>query len=303
MANYLNISKALPFKFYENTATPGIHFDQDWFCKRIRFFELHRSYKQKWIKSVTTKLQIITTIAPDDLKLYNTDMQLVASFTWNIAGVGANGENAWECLFDVSAVANGTYYLYQKNELLSVKFEAISEPILIADTHRNVQVWKYWHSDNDFGVIWTTGIKMNFQCESGLLEDEFKRDRNAFVDQVHNVRTTSAYPYRTAKLNIGEAPGVAPFIVDIANRITCCDNWYFAGLRFETVVGAAFEVKRQVGYPLIGAAIEVLEANNLDSLQLNDENPIAPGIITAYNIDQGFFGTTNIVHITEFEQT
>jgi len=61
MSNYLNIAKVLPFKFYKNTPTPGIHFDDDWACNQIRNWEKRVYYAQKWLRAYTTKLQIITT--------------------------------------------------------------------------------------------------------------------------------------------------------------------------------------------------------------------------------------------------
>lgn len=304
MSNYLNIPLVWPFKMLPNTANPGLNFDDDFWCAQRKNFEKKAIYYQKWIRTATTKLQIITTIEPDNLKLYNSSGTLIKQFSWNIAAVGAVGENAWECTFDVSDVAtDGIYYLYQKNELLSVKFEAISEPIHIANNHSNVHSFVYKNSKNDFGVIWTTGIEMTFMCESGIMDYDFPRDRNSFIDQVHNVKTLSAVPFKTGKLYIGEATGVAPFIIDTLNRIFCCDNVKFNSLQYETTEGAKWDITRVKGYPLVGGSIEITPALNLSSLQFIDVVPIAPGIIVAYNIDQGFFGTANIVHITDFQQT
>lgn len=307
MSNYLNISKTWPFKMLLNTATPGEHFDDDWACNQLRYGDMKRYYQQKWMRSYNTKLQIVTTIEPDPLKLYNKDRVVVKSFTWTVVGIGAGTEKAYQCTFDVTDIAtDGVYWLYQKCELLSVKFEAISEPIYIKDYHRNVRPWVFKHSVNDFGLIFVgTNLVMTFMCESDIPPTEytFERDRNAYIDQVHNVSTTSAYPFNNAKLIIGEPPGVAPYIIDIANRILCCDNVKFNGLQIETPEGAKWDINKVRGYPLIGGSIDVTPAHNLSSLQLIDEDPIQPGIITAYNIDQGFFGTANVVHITEFEQT
>lgn len=307
MSNYLNIPKVLPFKFYPNTATPGIHFDDDWACNQIRSFEKRALYAQKWIRSYTTKLQITSTIEPQSLKLLDYKGFTVKSFVWTIVGTNGAGENVYECTYDVSTgvATDGYYYLYQKCELMSIVFEAISEPIWIKNTHRNVRPWVFRHSENAFGVIWTTGIKMTFMCESDIPASEynFERDRNAYVDQVHNVSTLSAYPFNTAKLYIGEAPGVAPYIVDIANRILCCDTVHFADLQIETTENAKWEVNRQRGYPLIGASIEVTPAHNLTSLQLSDIDPITPGVVMVYNIDTNFFGDGTVVRMTEFEMT
>jgi len=304
MSNHLNIPLIWPFKMLPNTLTPGVHMDDDWACRQIKIFERKVYYKQKWKRAYTTKLQITTTIEPDDLKLIDVNRTVIKSFPWTIAAVGSGGENAWECTFDVTdagVVPDGVYYLYQKNELLSVKFEAISEPIFIKADHRNVRVLKYKNSDNDFGVIWTTGIQMLFMCECDIMDFEPQRERNSMADQVHNVKTLSAYPWRSFKFYVGEARGVAPYIIDILNRIWCCNNVKFEDLQYETMEGSKWDTNRQKGFPLMGGSLEVTPARNLSSLQFIDVDPIAPGIITAYNIDQGFFGTANVVHITELE--
>lgn len=304
MSNYLNIPKLWPFKMLPNTATPGEHLDDDWAYNQIRHHEMKVFYAQKWLRAKTTKLQITSTLEPDSLKLLDIYGQVVKSFPWTLVAVGAGSENAWECTYNVSTgvAIDGYYYLYLKAELMSVKFEAISEPIYIKDYHRNVRPWVFSHSENDFGVIWTTGLQMTFMCESDIPASTytFERDRNSYVDQVHNVTTLSAFPFNTAKLEIAEARGVAPYIVDIANRILCCNNVRFNGLKIETPDGAKWSVNSQKGYPLIGASIEVMPAKNLDSLQFNNED-ITPGVVMVYNINANFFGEANVVRITEFE--
>lgn len=303
MSNYLNIPKILPFKFLPNTATPGIHFDDDWACEQIRDYQKRVYYNQKWLRAYTTKLQITSTLEPDSLKLLDNTGAFVKSFAWTLAAIGVGGENAYECTYDVTDVlTDGYYYLYLKCELLSVKFEAISEPIYIKDYHRNVRPWIYRHSENDFGMIWTTGIQMTFMCESDIPATSYKpdRDRNSYVNQTHDVATVQAYPYQTAKLFIGEAKGVAPYIPDIANRILCCSYVKFAGLQIETPENGKFDITEVKGYPLVAASIEVMPARNLSSLQFVSED-VTPGVVTTYNLDTGFFGTANIVRITEIE--
>ena len=307
MSNYLNISKTWPFKMLPHTATPGEHFDDDWACKQIRFNEMQVFYQQKWIRSFTTKLQIISTIEPDDLKLYNEFGMVVRQFAWTVVGTGTGNEKAYQTTYDVTDIlTDGFYWLYQRCAILSVTLEAISEPIWIRDTHRNVRPFVFSHSKNDFGLIFSgTNLSMTFMCESDMPANEytFERDINNFTDQIHNVVKLSGYPYNNAKLIIGNPKGVPPYIVDITNRILCCDNVEYNGLRIETPDGSKWEINKVKGYPLIGGTIEVTPAKNLSSLQLNDEDPIAPGIIVAYDLDQGFMGTTNIVHITDIQQS
>lgn len=303
MSNHLNIPKLWPFKMLPNTATPGEHFNDDWARNQIRNWERRVFYNQKWIRSYTTKLQITSTIEPESLKLVDINGAEVKAFAWTLVGAGPGTENAYNCTYDVTDVAtDGLYFLYLKAELLAVKFEAISEPIEIKNTHRNVRPFVYSHSKNEFGVIWTLLESMTFMCESDMPANEytFERDRNSYVDQVHNVTTLSAYPYNTAKLLIAEPTGVAPYIIDIVNRILCCENVVYNGLRIESNEGAKWEIAKVKGYPLIGGAIDVVPAKNLTTLQFNNIDLI-PGFVMMYNINANFFGEDNVVIITEFE--
>lgn len=311
MSNYLNIPFLSPFKWVPHTLTPGIHFDANWAYQQIKSWELKRGYYQKWKRSITTKIQITATIPPDDVKVYDINQQLIKTFVWTIAGVGVGNEKCYETTVDFTDVANdGVYFMYQKNTLLSVNFEAITEPILLKDNHSNLLLFSYKNSFNAHGMVWTTNIEQHFMCEAAVCDFNPDGDRNTFVDQVHNVKTLSGFPFRTFKLEVGEAPGVAPWVIDLLNRIFYCDRVILGepggpvGIQYERPEGSKWDISRIRGYPLIGGRTDILPAQNVDSLQFIDVDPIAPGIIVAYNLDQGLFGTTtNIVHITDFEQT
>jgi len=305
MSNLLDIPFILPFEFHKKEDSPGEHIHDNWAYCLIRSWERKVFYAQKWIRSKTTPLQIRSTIEPDSLKLLDAYGSQVKEFAWTLVGIGAEGEGAYNCTFDVTDVAaDGIYYLYLNAELLSIKWEALSEPIHIRDKHSNVRPWVYRHSENNFGVVWTLVGAMTFMCESDMppVDTNPDRDRNSYVDQQHDVSTLSAYPFETGKLYIGEAPGVAVHVVLRASRILCCDNVKFNGLRIETTENAKWDVNRVKGYPLIGASIEVVPAKNMDSLQFNDIDPIQPGVIIMYEINSNFFGDANIVRITDIDQ-
>lgn len=313
MSNQLNIPLLSPFKFYPCKATPGIHFDGDWAYNQIKTFETKKYYNQKWIRSIVTKLQITSTLAPSDLKLYNCQGVLVKSFEWTmVASGGALGLNAWECTIDFTAgvATDGIYYLYMQATLLSVNFQAISEPIHIKNSHPNVLVFKYKNSVNNFGAIFSTGIEYYFICEAGIMDFQPERDRITYVDEIHNLTTLSATPFRTFKLYIGEATGVPGYVLDILNRIFSCDHvmisdpYSLEWLQYETTDGSKWEVVRQKAYPLFGASIDISEAINKSSLQFLDGYPLSPGVVVMFDIDSNFWGTTSdLEHITEEETT
>jgi hypothetical protein len=299
--NHLNFPFALPFKFVPNTSSPGIHFDDSWACEQIKSFEAKAYYRQKWQLSDTTPLQIESSIAPEDLKMYNSAGTLIKSFEWTAVHSEVNYK-IYECTFDISDKPEGVYWLYQRVNLLSIDWKAISEPIHAKASWPNTQRIGYKNSYNDHDVAWTTGIKMYFRCEMGIMDFTPERDRTAYANQTHDVATLKGVPSRQFKLYIGTAPGVAPYIVDILNRIFCCDYIEIAGKLYQSAEGSKWEVTRVKNYPLIGASIDIVPATNEMSLQFSDTTPLAPGIVTAFKIDTSFFGPGTLVPVTDVQE-
>lgn len=303
MSNYLNIPRCSPFRFLPVTGTAGINFDSDWAYNLIKSFETKTYYYQKWQRGDSTPLQISCTILPGNIQVYDCNKKVVKTISFTpVAVAGTLGFTVYEAIINLDSLPDdGVYYLYIKAELLSVLFEAISEPIYLKSVHDNTLLFTYRNSFNDFGVYFTTGIQYNFRCEAGVMDFQPERERFSYVDQIHNITTLSSTPFRKYKLYIGDAKGVSPYILDILNRIFSCDFVSIGDLQYETTEGSQFEVNRVKGYPLYGASIEVTEARNLSSLQLNTESPITPGIVTAYGIETDFFGDGADIYITEVE--
>lgn len=298
MANFSKISLHCPFRFVPNTATPGIHFDDSWACEQIKSFQRKAYYTQKWLRQTTTKIQMISTVAPDDLKVYDNTMAVIKSIAWvNVSGL--SGYNVFEVTVDLSDKPAGNYWLYQKVELLSYKAEWISEPIYSADTHKFVKAITYKHSRNDWDVVWTTGIEMTFCVECELMEPEFKADITSYNDQTRDPFILDGVPYRIFKLEFFDAKGASPYMADIINRVFCCDTVKIEGKLYAR--NGELKVNWVKGYPLMGCTLEVAEGKNLYSIQHNDDTALAPGIVTAYNIDTSWFGAGTSVPIVEIE--
>ncbi len=301
MANYFNIPRANPFRFVPATDTPGIHMDDDWSCNLIKSFERKVRYFQKWERADLTKLQVESTIMPAPLKLIDGYGITIKVFPWVAVFSGVTVSN-YETYFDVRDVpVDGVYFLYQEVDFLSLSWKAISEPIDIRDKQPGTLLIEYSNSYNDWDVAFTTGIVMKFRCEAGIMDYTPERTRNAMVNQVADVTQLSGTPSRSFKLYIGDARGVAPYVVDILNYIFVCDRIIIAGREWQSSIGSKIEVTRIKGYPLIGAAIEIVEAKNRAALQFADVEVSLPGFITSYNIETAFFGPGALVPINEID--
>ena len=302
MANHVNIPLIFPFKMVPSTATPGIHFHDDWACNQVRDWEMKRYYQQKWKKTDTTKLQIESSIMPETLKVLNLHGATVKTFTWS-AVLSEIAYKIYETTFDISDLAEGVYYLYQQVTFGAIDWKYVSEPINMKTTWPRTLLFTYTNSFNDQDVAWTaTGLTMKFRCEADIQDYEFLRDRAAYINQTRDLTNLSGIPYNAAKLRIGEAPGVAPYVVDILNRIFCCDSIDADGLMIQSDEGSKWEVNRIKGYPLIGAEIDIVPAVNRASQQSADTTPLAPGIVMAYNISTDFFGPGSLVPVTDVEE-
>lgn len=301
MANYFNVPLCWPFKMVPSTDTPNAvsDFDGAWACEQIKSFETRAYYKQKWKRSETTKLQIESSIAPEDLKVYDGNGEVKKSFEWSAVFSGLS-YTIYEITFDISDIDPGIYYLYQEVTFGSIDWKAISEPVWSKDVWPNTLSFIYKNSFNDFDVAWTTGIQMRFRCEAGIMDFEPQRGATDYVDQLVNKKVLSGYPSRQFKLYIGTARGVAPYVVDILNRIFDCDYVNIEGVLY-TADNDKWEITRVKGYPLIGAAIDIAPSINKRSLQFVDTAPLAPGIVVAYQIETAFFGKTGNVNIIEVE--
>lgn len=299
MANLFKIPLIWPFKMVPNTATPGIHFDDAWACEQIKSFEKKVYYRQKWVKANTTKLQVTSSIAPETLKVYRTDGSIAKAFTW-ASVFTATQYSIYETTWDVSDLADGIYIPYQRVTLLSIDWAAIGEPIHIKSSWPNTLLFTYKNSFNKDGMAWTTGIEMKFRCEAGIMDFNPEADISDYINQDADRELIDGIPSRSFKLYIGTAKGVATYIIDVLNRIFSVDYVNIDGLEY--CRAGKWEVNRVKGYPLIGGSLEIVPGRNTDSLEFSDTTPLAPGIVTGFDIETAFFGPGATVPITDIEE-
>lgn len=289
----------LPFKFVPVSSTPGIHFDDRWAYEHIRNFQLPARYHQKWKRSETTKLQIESSVMPDNLKLLDINGAIVKQFVWNVV-VNEISYKVYETTFDISDVPEDIYFLYSHASLLDViSWPAITEPINSKNDWPNTIGIVYKNSYNDNDVAWTTGIEMLFRLEAGIMNIDPKRDNTTHINQENRPRLLKGRPFREFDFLVADAPGVAEWVVDLLNNIMCCDYTVYEGKRYLAKPGSELEITRRLSYPLVGAKQTLLEWDNKKSLEFNNTAEIAPGLVTAYNIQTGFFGPGSTVPITE----
>lgn len=294
MTTFLNIPFLNPIKFVPNTATPGKGFDDDWMYNRIKDFETKVNYFQKWQIGDTSTLQIESTILPNDLKVYDCNKTLKKSIPFTKVADGAElGVNIYEATVNIDDLpVNKTYYFYLSASYAGVDFAAISEPVRLQTSWPGTLQFAYRNSFNDFGVAFTTGVEFTFRCEAGIMDFNPESEGADYIDQIHNVEVLSGTPYRTFKLYIGDEKGVAPWVLDLLNRVFVCDHVEIEGMRYSKNTGAKWEVNRVKPWPLFAGSLEIIPSKNKSGLQFISDTDISEGLVVAYDIDTNFFGQT-----------
>lgn len=302
MVHYLNIPHCLPFCFVPdivNTVNP-VHFRSGLLVERNYSFQRKIAYTQKWQKDETTVLQIESTIVPNNLKLISSNRTIRKEFTWNEV-FDSGYYKIYETVFNVSDVQDGVYYLNITAEFMTNSFAYISEKIHIKEFWPETLGFNYWHNENNFGVAYSTGVKFFFRIEAGILRPKFLRERTAAQDQLQKITTLNSIPSVVQRLLIGNVNGVAPWTIDLLNRIFCHRTVLINNVQYETPIGADFDINDNLGYPLIGASIEIVEAGNAFVNQQSglEQNT---GFAIAYDMNTDWFGGDNFVKVLEINK-
>jgi hypothetical protein len=303
MTSFLNIPFLNPIKFVPNTATPGKGFDDDWMYEQIKSFETKVNYYQKWQIGDSTPVQVESTILPSDLEIHDcTGLKKSIPFVKTADGADL-GTNIYEAVVSLDDLpVNKIYYAYIKATYGDVTFEAISEPIRLQTLWPGTLNFAYKNSVNNWGVAFTTGIEFNFRCEAGIMDFNPDADDSDYIDQIHNVEQLAGTPFRTFKLYIGDEKGVAPWVLDLLNRIFLCDHVEIEGMGYTKNSGAKWEINRVKPWPLYGGSLEIIPSINASGLQFMTDEDITAGLVVAYDIDTNFFGhAEDEAHIIDIE--
>jgi hypothetical protein len=148
---------------------------------------------------------------------------------------------------------------------------------------------------------------MIFCCEGCIPANQMvpKRNATSYANQDNRVKVLSAVPYRLHQLYVGGTKqdlGVAPYVLDIANRIMDHDSVYVNGMAYVANVGSEWKKTDVADFPLVTGALDIVESGNLSGLQFSDTTPLAPGLVTGYDLDTAIFGGGTVVPILEIQE-
>lgn len=304
MPSHFKIPMLNPFKFIRESVRTK-DFDGDWARNQIKAWEFPKFYQQKWQKADTTPIQIESSIAPNALLLIDALGQTIKTFNWTSIVTAVNYQ-VYETTFDVSDVDDGVYFLYQVVTFGAITWPAISEPINCKTTWPSTILFRYKNTFNDGDVIFlASGTTFVFRCEGAIPAQSLIPKRNAsdYANQSQNVTLLKGYASRVFTLFIGGTDqdcGVAPWVIDLLNRVFDLDVVSIDGKRYAANVGVDWKTNQpNQAYPLISASLEIAESLESTSLEFQDETVLGEGLVIAYNFQTGFFGPGAQVPITE----
>lgn len=165
----------------------------------------------------------------------------------------------FESTIDWSAAGVGKFYVtieWGGGQLASSPFDVKSE-------QPNTLLFRYRNSENNYSVLFDTGIVFDLRVEGDIQDFEPRFDDEIYNDQLRNATKLSSVPYRVYTLYVGGSYGVPDWMADKVNRVMSCDMIKIDGDDFEKTPDADWEPLRQDNYPLIGLKIQIMPTNNL----------------------------------------
>jgi hypothetical protein len=251
------ISNLNPIRF---TGGAGNKFDRLLMEDLINRFQDKKCYFQKWNIGDETKIQILSDYE-FTFKIYDVDGAEYADLVPDVVSTNIIGKTFSVYEIELQFIEEGYYYAvieYDGNTLISEAWQV--------GNFDDTVLYKYKNSENNFSVVFDTGIEMLFRVEGIVGEFEPKSDDVIYNDQLKNSRILNSVPWRSFQLYVGNEQGVPEWVADKVNRIMACDVVHIDSETFDgyisKVEGAEWEVNRVKEYAFIGLKTEIMHVEN-----------------------------------------
>jgi hypothetical protein len=228
-------------------------------------------YSQKVKFAFPTKMQVLSDWVPT-LKIYQCGTgTLKATISPSTPTTGIIGQTftCYEFAINWSSYAADTYYIeitYTDDAPLLHTWR--SGAIQSATNWPNTLVYEYTNSQNQYSIVWATGIVMSMVVEGAIADYEPGFEDVIYEDQYHNTTKLNSIPFRQFTLYAGSATGFAgmpTYMGDKLNWIFACDQIKIDGVYYQNTNGSKWETSRTdpYGTNFMGLKITIIEVNNL----------------------------------------
>lgn len=264
MAEFL-ISPINPIRFV-NSAQISTNFDKVLGVNMFNRLHEKRPYLQKWQTGDATTIQILSDFPDIVCRVINIDTGAVEAGPLAVeieTEVLQQTFKVYELGFDFSVYTEGCYYavIEYTNELEEV-VTLESEPFEVKEEHEGTLLIKYRNTENNFSVIFDTGVTFNIRVEGDVENFKPQSDDVVYNDQKRNATLLSSTPYRVFTLFIGSAAGVPNWMGDKINRATSCEMIDINGEYYQKTEGSTWDVQRVDEYAFLGMSVEIMPVEN-----------------------------------------
>lgn len=268
----IEISKFNPIKFYkfskESSAKYLFRYFDDYMVKDNKLsFQSGYPWMQPWQQTDIIKIQIQSDTPDLKLGIMTCDRQIVTFSVFSIKTTNwkNTGLEVYEASLNLSTIANGYYYIgiFFENSIMG-----ISDPISILQEQPNTIFFEYKHRINKLDLAFDTDIEFGVRLPAVLQDFQPSSDNTVYIDQYHNSVLLHSVPYRIYTLIVGDAYGVPDYIADLLNRILGVSSVKFDNVLFCKTEQSNMQRNGVRDYQMAGWAIEVIESESIDSIDV-----------------------------------
>lgn len=295
MSELFEIPLLNPMRFIGAT---GTKFDSLPAVELINIYQERKCYFQKWQSSDSTRLQILSDFPDITFKIFDLDsgqkLLDIVPLEQDVTLIGHTFK-VYEIPLDFALLPEGDYYAelsYMNGGTISF----LSEPFSVREIWDNTLLFNYRNSDNNFSIVFDTGITFDIRLEGVVTEFAPQSEDTIYNDQKHNATMLDSVPWRQFKLYIGDAPGIPAWVADKVNRVMSCNQVQIDGDYFEKIEGAAWEVERADEYAYMGLTLDIMPVENffLQRLQTGDDDMTTIKVVQKAN---NYFDVTGALSV------
>lgn len=309
--NIVDISILSPFQWtkegYANPLPYNTKYRDDWqYPETIGGWYEKQPYYQPWQKNDIPPFQVLSNYAPHQLELYDCDGNQIDSFvlTYKSSSIEGTGQKVYEAFVALDDYNEGIYQFKLKSGS-PVLETYVTNFFSLKALHENTVLFEVTHDENDYDMVFETGIAMKLRVYGEIREFQPGADRTVFIDQPRNIVQLSGKSFSTEKLIIGDSWGVPDIKIEKINNLFLCSKVLIDGKQWVGNEGARFEAKREDLYPMSGWAFEIRAAKaNTKKRFVADGNQGSPTTLV-WLVEQKGFGqitgtaSSNVLKIQE----
>ncbi|UXO94058.1 hypothetical protein Pan5_16 [Pseudanabaena phage Pan5] len=266
-------------------------FDRYRYQDTVKEWMEQRNWFQPWTTADSVTIQLQSNFAPFALTVIDSctgATMLSTTIDYVATSIEASGLKVYQKTISLAGLPSGSYY-FRLRCGSPVLITYVSEAFVIGTWPDSILL-EYSHNENDYDVIWETGIVMNYRVPGGFREYQPGNESTVFVDQDQDLIQLSARTFHTERLIIGTSEGVPDWVAERVNKIFQCATVLADGLQYVRNDGATLEASREDDYPLVGWSLEVRPKDAAGAL-VDTVTPTDNPSSVVYNIDTRGFGT------------